>query len=184
MSFLESHFGGTNEAVVPSSEGSSRAIEVVTRGGEQAPELSGSPVVPVEAPLNSDGFRSDSPIQYGEGHVGSSHNNPDNSQSLGSEDGPGALHLNLPPLGAQEGVPIPAVDQPPMGSLDGGSQDLYITSQGSKAGNESPDVLRARNRALELGSYQGEGDELQLPLSSARQTIPPRGSESGIVHSV
>ncbi|MFZ1655016.1 MAG: hypothetical protein WBO92_01960 [Candidatus Moraniibacteriota bacterium] len=181
MSFSESHFGGTEEAVVPSSGGSNGAIEVA-RAGVHAPELLGSPVVPVEAPLNSDGFRSDSPIQYGDGHVKSGHISPDDTH-LGSEDGPGALHLNLPPIGAQEGAPTHATNRPPIGSLDGNSEDLYITSNRNNARNESPDVLRALRRAAELGSYQGEGDELQLPLRSAKETIHLRGPDTGVTHS-
>jgi hypothetical protein len=136
-----------------------------------------SPLVSVEVPVSESGSRTDTPIRYGEGHVGSMA--VERSDGVGiTGDGPGALHLKLPPLDV-----LAPHSKSPEGSLDGSTPDLYISGHG-KQGGETPEQLRVRRRAEDLKSYDGEGNELQFPLPSERQSIHPRGPDSGIVHPV
>lgn len=186
MTFFGSFFSGKQKGQLLSCN------DVVEKEGENgaATQSEDSPVslvrpnvVSVETPLNGGGFRSDSPTTYGEGHIHLNGHGGE-TQSKGSEDGPGALHLDLPPLGtSHEGSQV-VKGQPPIGSLGGESDDLYITHSRNGLGSATPDTLQAKMRAGELQSYHGEGNELQLPLDAGKQSIHPRSSDGGINHSI
>ncbi|MGB4833595.1 MAG: hypothetical protein WBP40_01030 [Candidatus Moraniibacteriota bacterium] len=184
MSLFESVFGKEKVVEVGGLEG--QVLEDRTATDETKPEdpvVLGLPLVTVEASLNEDGFRADAPISYGTNHVGSGRITPDD-ESAHAGDGPGALHLNLPPLSASAGAPAVDPNQPPNGSIDGPLDDLYITKGRGTMGTESPNHFQQRLRAEELGEvYRGTSDELQLPLPSAKEMNHLRGRDTGVTHS-
>ena len=162
---LPSERTGNGDGVRLDDVGGTEKGEALT-AREESIQVPDSLPVSVEVPVSDDGFRADAPIQYGEGHVGLGE--VEQGEGIGiAGDGPGALHLSLPPLDVSASHP-----KSPEGSLDGPTPDLYITGHG-KQGGETPEQLRARRRREGLRSYSGNGSELQLPLSSERQSIHP-----------